>query len=426
MDAEVIKLSTGASMPILGLGTWLSSDEDELTVALKAALDDGYRLIDTAFIYRNERVIGNVLREYFDSGRLKRSDIFITSKLPYTAHAPEDVEKCANTQLEALQLDYIDLYLMHCPVPVKREKNSFEPAFVNDMQIPVRIAHLDTWHAMEKLYDKGKVKALGLSNFNAKQLRNVYDHARVKPANLQVHQFIFDTYAPLGAHGRKEWSPHMEWPECDSLTEPLVKDIAARHNKTTAQVLLRHLIQRGMAVIPKSIDPKRIKENTNVFDFSLSEEEMEELKSVECHLYWPQAELLQLCKKLNISFTAYAPLGAHGRKEWSPHMEWPECDSLTEPLVKDIAARHNKTTAQVLLRHLIQRGMAVIPKSIDPKRIKENTNVFDFSLSEEEMEELKSVKRRTRLFVWDIAIGHPFYPFDDVDQAQFRMTSMKA
>ncbi|KHJ83728.1 oxidoreductase, aldo/keto reductase family protein [Oesophagostomum dentatum] len=139
MDAEVIKLSTGASMPILGLGTWLSSDEDELTVALKAALDDGYRLIgekyvtalvidrltailtwaDTAFIYRNERVIGNVLREYFDSGRLKRSDIFITSKLPYTAHAPEDVEKCANTQLEALQLDYIDLYLMHCPVPVK-------------------------------------------------------------------------------------------------------------------------------------------------------------------------------------------------------------------------------------------------------------------------------------------------------------------
>ncbi|EYC18913.1 hypothetical protein Y032_0026g1445 [Ancylostoma ceylanicum] len=146
---------------------------------------------------------------------------------------------------------------------------------------------------------------------------------------------------------------------------------------------------------------------------------------VECHLYWPQTELYELCKKLNISFTAYGPLGSRGRKAFHPNMQWPEGDPLSDPVVKELAAKHNKTPAQILLRHLIQRGMAVIPKSVKPERVKENMAVFDFTLSQDEMDKLKSVKTRTRLFLFDVAIGHPFYPFEEVDQSKLKMVSMK-
>ncbi|ETN68746.1 oxidoreductase, aldo/keto reductase family protein [Necator americanus] len=200
------------------------------------------------------------------------------------------------------------------------------------MQVPIVIDHLDTWHALEKLYDAGKLKALGLSNFNATQVKNVYDHARIKPANLQV----------------------------------------------------------------------------------------------ECHLYWPQTELYELCKKLNISFTAYGPLGSRGRKEFNPNMKWPEADPLSDIIVKELAQKHGKTPAQILLRHLIQRGMAVIPKSVKPERVKENFDVFDFSLSDDEMTKLNSIDTRTRLFLFDFAIGHPFYPFEEVDQSKMSMISLKA
>ncbi|VDM71705.1 unnamed protein product, partial [Strongylus vulgaris] len=124
----------------------------------------------------------------------------------------------------------------------------------------------------------------------------------------------------------------------------------------------------------------------------------------ECHLYWPQDELYELCKKLNISFTAYAPLGSPGRKVSTinmPNMPWPDRVPLQDPLVKEIAQKHNKTPAQVLLRYLIQRGRIVIPKTVKPERVKENMNVFDFTLSDDEMQKLKDVKK-TRLFLWPL------------------------
>ncbi|CAJ0589701.1 unnamed protein product [Cylicocyclus nassatus] len=327
---ERIELNTGTYMPVLGLGTWQNTNETELVAALTTALDNGYRLIDTAFLYNNEAVIGKVLKEYIDSGKVKREDIFITTKLPFTAHDPNDVEECVNTQLKRLQLDYIDLYLIHCPLPLQKANDSFDAALANGVPIPVTIDHVDTWHALEKLYDAGKLKALGLSNFNASQIRNVYDKARVKPANLQV----------------------------------------------------------------------------------------------ECHLYWPQTELHELCKELNMSFTAYAPLGSRGRKASNPQMVWPEGDPMSEPVVQKLAAKHNKTAAQIMLRHLHQRGMIVIPKTSKPERVKENMDIFDFSLSDEEMKELNDIKTRKRFFLFDIAIGHPFYPFGDVDQTKYKVAPL--
>ncbi|VDO70352.1 unnamed protein product [Haemonchus placei] len=265
-------------------GTPKAKDEQELTVSLKTALDNGYRLIDTAFLYQNEAIIGKVLEEYLSSGKIKREELFITTKmirekvsllqLPFTAHAAEDVQKCVKMQLESLRLDYIDLYLIHCPCPFERKNDSFLPNVVDGAFVPTKIEHIETWRAMEKLHDEGKLKALGVSNFNAEQLEQLHRQARIKPANIQV----------------------------------------------------------------------------------------------ECHIYLPQVELQQVCKQLNVSLTAYAPLGSPGRKAARPDGVWPEGDPMTEPIVKEIAAKHDKTPAQILLRHLTQRGISAIPKSISPDR----------------------------------------------------------
>jgi len=315
MKQDYVTLNNGAKMPLVGLGTWQAKDEKELTAALKVALDCGYRLIDTAFMYMNEAIIGKVLHEYFSTGKLRREDVFITTKLPITGHAPEVVPQAVDAQLKALQIDYIDLYLIHTPLPFKKSSDSFVPVTVDDKLVPDVIDHLDTWKALEKLQKSGKLKAIGLSNFTAKAIQRIYDNAEVKPANLQV----------------------------------------------------------------------------------------------EAHIYWPQHELHELCKKLNISFTAYAPIGSPGRRAARPNGEWPEGDPLSEPVVAEIAQKHHKTPAQILLRQLMQRNIAVIPKSTNSDRIKQNFDVFNFKLTDDEMHKLDSVPTRTRLFIFDMGKHHPMY-----------------
>ncbi|UMM32455.1 hypothetical protein L5515_006239 [Caenorhabditis briggsae] len=324
MTVGFVPLNTGAQLPLFGLGTWQVKDETELTVALRAALDAGYRLIDTAHLYQNEHIIGNVLHEYISSGKIKREELFITSKLPFVAHAPEDVADCVDSQLKALQLDYIDLYLIHCPCPFKHQDGSLLPLLQDGKLVFDEVtSHMDTWKELEKLYNAKKLRALGVSNFSAKQLQELYDQATVKPSNIQV----------------------------------------------------------------------------------------------ECHIYWPQESLRALCKKLGVTFTAYAPLGSPGRKAARPDGVWPEGDPLLEPVVQQLAAKYHKTAAQILIRHLTQHGISAIPKSISPDRIVENISTFDFHLSDEDMHALDTVPTRTRLFLFDFAVGHPLFPHDDVDTA---------
>uniref|UniRef100_A0A7E4VZQ9 Aldo_ket_red domain-containing protein n=1 Tax=Panagrellus redivivus TaxID=6233 RepID=A0A7E4VZQ9_PANRE len=178
-------LSNGKELPLLGLGTWLASDEAQLNTALRAALDAGYRYIDTAELYKNEHVIGNVLKEYIDAGKFKREDIYITTKLPFYghAHAAEYIEG----SLKRLQTDYIDLYLIHTPLPYKREEGKDGPATKDGVIIPdLSVPYIETWKVLEKYYNDGKLKAIGVSNFNEEQLQDLYDKATVKPHNIQV------------------------------------------------------------------------------------------------------------------------------------------------------------------------------------------------------------------------------------------------
>uniref|UniRef100_A0A914E217 NADP-dependent oxidoreductase domain-containing protein n=1 Tax=Acrobeloides nanus TaxID=290746 RepID=A0A914E217_9BILA len=168
-----IKMSNGVELPLFGLGTWLADSPEELELALKVALDAGYRYFDTAVQYNNEHIIGKVLEKYFQSGSLKRSDVFITSKLPFYGHRPEDAERHIERSLKRLRVDYIDLYLLHGPYPCKVDGKGDLLQDEDGKPIPDLIPHIDTW------------RAIGVSNFNQEQIHDLYNQAEIPPHNLQ-------------------------------------------------------------------------------------------------------------------------------------------------------------------------------------------------------------------------------------------------
>ncbi|CAH8548787.1 unnamed protein product [Schistosoma intercalatum] len=284
---ESLKMNNGRSIPIIGLGTW-NSPSGEVGVAVKKALEVGYRHVDCAHVYRNEAEIGEALEGALKSLKLNRDDVFVTSKLWNTFFRPEHVRKACEETLMNLRLKYLDLYLIHWPVPFQYGESLF-PTDSNGNFCLDEVPHEETWKEMEKLVDDGLVRSIGLSNFNKRQIENILKHCRIKPSNLQIeiHANFPNTqlveyaqsvgltvtaYAPLG-------SPAASPGRVDLLMEPWVLQIAKHHGKTPAQVLLRYLIQRNLIVVPKSVTPKRIEENFRVFDFQLSKEEMHELNT---------------------------------------------------------------------------------------------------------------------------------------------------
>ncbi|XP_072779922.1 aldo-keto reductase family 1 member B1 isoform X3 [Taeniopygia guttata] len=316
-----LELPTRGRMPILGLGTWQAL-QGAARDAVKFAIDVGYRHFDCAYMYQNESEIGDALRQKMEEGVLRREELFIVSKLWSTFHERSLVMEACQKTLAALQLDYLDLYLMHSPMGFKAGEELF-PADGNSMIIPSDTDFLDTWEAMEELVDMGMVKAIGVSNFNHKQMDRLLGKPglRHKPANNQIesHPYLpqeelikfcqskgisVTAYCPLGA---PNW-PGSKPDHISLFDDPQIKEIALKHNKTPAQVLIRLQIQRNVSVIPKSVTPQRIEENfkcfsllllfflqTNffvslqteatqlfgtfmqVFDFELTEEEMETL-----------------------------------------------------------------------------------------------------------------------------------------------------
>jgi len=288
--ATSITLNNGVKVPMIGLGTWKSNPGD-VASAVECAIRAGYRHIDGAFGYKNEAEVGQAVRKLIDEGVIKREDVFITTKLWNTYHRKDCVHKNIRESLANFGLDYVDLYLMHWPIGLK-EDGDFLPKDENGKFFFSDVSYIETYQAMEELVDQGLTKAIGLSNFNSEQITEVLKIAKHKPAMLQieVHPYNLNeklirfsqekgipvtAYSPLGS-GDRPWAkpgdPHI-------LSDERIKAIADKYGKTTAQVVLRFNIQRDVIVIPKSVTPERIRSNFDVFDFSLTEDEMNEIRS---------------------------------------------------------------------------------------------------------------------------------------------------
>nr|XP_055068305.1 aldo-keto reductase family 1 member A1-B isoform X2 [Misgurnus anguillicaudatus]XP_055068306.1 aldo-keto reductase family 1 member A1-B isoform X2 [Misgurnus anguillicaudatus] len=316
-------LHTGRKMPLVGLGTW-KSEPGKVKQAVIWALQSGYRHIDCAPIYANEPEIGEAFQEMLGPDKaIRREDVFVTSKLWNTKHHPDDVEPSLLKTLKELKLEYLDLYLIHWPYAFQRGDNSF-PRKEDGTILYDDTDYKLTWAAMEKLVGKGLVRAIGLSNFNSRQIDDILSVANIKPSVLQV----------------------------------------------------------------------------------------------ECHPYLAQVELLAHCRDRGLVMTAYSPLGSPDRA-WK-HPEEPVL--LAEPVIATLAKKYNKSPAQIIIRWQTQRGVVTIPKSITESRIKENIQLFDFSLEPEEMSQVTALNRGWRYIVPTITVdgksvprdaGHPHYPFND-------------
>lgn len=258
---DTYTLANGVEIPVMGLGVYKNVDETELETAVTSALEFGYRHIDTAKVYKNEKGVGEAVKK---SG-VPREDIFITTKVWNTDQGYEKTLKAFDESLEALDMDYVDLYLIHWPMPG---------------------TYVETWKALEKIYKEGRARAIGVSNFNPHHLQDIFNECEIKPMLNQVEYHPHLAQPELkkfcDAHGilLEAWSPLKRGRMFD---EPLIVRLSEKYGRTPAQIILRWDVQTGVSTIPKSVSRDRVRENGDIFDFTLTEEEVREITALDRH-----------------------------------------------------------------------------------------------------------------------------------------------
>lgn len=256
---QYVQLNNGVGMPVLGFGVFQITDPHECEKSVLEAIDTGYRLIDTAASYENEAAVGKAIKE----STLQRNELFITTKVWIHANGYQNTLKSFENSLMRLQVDYIDLYLMHQPY--------------GDVY--------STWRAMQELYKTGQVKAIGVCNFHTDRLMDLIVHNEIVPAVNQIETHPFHQQAETQLFLQENnvqiesWGPFAEGKN-NIFQNELLLSIGKKYNKTVAQVVLRWLIQRNIVAIPKTVHKERMKENFSVFDFKLSDEDMTAIKTL--------------------------------------------------------------------------------------------------------------------------------------------------
>ncbi|GLJ35306.1 hypothetical protein SUGI_0710230 [Cryptomeria japonica] len=297
--AEVvsIRLNNGAKMPMIGFG--LAADNimmaqgsapvDHIKASVLKAIEAGYRAFDTANAYFTEGILGESLEEAFEMGLVSREEVFISSKLWCTHCYPEDVIPALRKSLKALKLDYLDLYLIHWPLALK--KGALFPHVTPDDVIAIDIHGV--WRAMEHCVKLGLTRAIGVCNFSCKKIKDILAFAKFPPAVNQVEMhpvwqqekmreycksvnIHVSAWSPLGGPGNS-------WGSSNTLDNPQIKEIATKHGKSPAQVALRWGIENGASVITRSFNPVRISHNFQVFDWKLDEQDHKRISSLTQH-----------------------------------------------------------------------------------------------------------------------------------------------
>jgi 2,5-diketo-D-gluconate reductase A len=260
-DIPEIMLNNGQKIPQFGFGVFLIKPRDTVA-AVTHALEAGYRHVDTAEMYRNEAEVGAAIRKF----GLDRSEVFVTTKLGNGAHRPDDARKAFDGSLKALGFEYVDLFVIHWPLPTRYDGD-----------------YVSTWQTLEEFYREGRARSIGVSNFQPHHLRRLHQECEITPAvdQIECHPYLTEDevrgFCADHQIAIEAWSPLARG---NVLGDPTIDAIARKYDKTAAQVILRWHIERGNIIFPKSVTPERIRENIDIFDFELSGEDVEAISAL--------------------------------------------------------------------------------------------------------------------------------------------------